>query len=305
MKTFANAAARYAHYVLPGEVNTEFKQLDTDEVYVAARQGAGAQAWELSYEVGGDAALQDGNYADIEVSESGARMSLRGVATESGNSTLETGTDQNNYALAATTRALYVTPTSSFTFTGFSGGQITGRLVALHNIGDLPFFIAHDSPSSSAFFNRVYLPNATRLVVRPGDSVWLRQADVYWRPMSVVHEDGYQLLSDDNTVAFDVSLARNGTVTLAGSRVLAFSNVTAGESGYLRIIQDGSGSHALTSITVNGSAADVHIPGGAAALATLLHADANNSDLIGWVYDGTNLLVWNEATASFSTIDAV
>lgn len=302
MKTFADAAARYAYYVLPDDVRTEFKQLDTGEVYVATRQGAGAQAWELSYEVGGTV-LEDGNYADIEVSESGTRLQLRGVATESGNSTLETGTDQNNYALAANTRVLYVTPTSAFTFTGFSGGQITGRMVALHNIGDLPFFIAHDSAASSAFFNRVYLPNATRLVVRPGDSVWLRQADVYWRPMSVVHEDGYQSLSDDNTVTYDVSLARNGTVTLAGSRVLAFTNVTAGESGYLRIIQDATGSRALTSITVNGSSADVHIPGGTAALATLLHAAANNSDLLGWVYDGTSLLVWNEASTSFSSID--
>lgn len=304
MKTFANAAARYAHYVLPGEVDTEFKQLDTDEVYVATRQGAGAQAWELSYEVGGgSAALADGTYADIEVSSSGTRMSLRGIATLDGNTSVVISEDQNNYVLASTLRALYVTADEPFTFTGFEGNGTTGRTVLIHNVGDLPFFIAHNSASSSAFFNRVYLPNATRLVVRPGDTVWLRLVDVYWRALGVVHGDGQQTLSDSATVEFDVSLARNATVTLAGSRILAFTNATDGERGTLRVIQDGAGSHAFTSITINGSAADVHIPGGPAALAALLHADANNSDLLGWFYDGSRLLVWNEASTSFSSID--
>lgn len=305
MKTFADAAARYAYYVQPEDVRTEFKQLDTNEVYVASRQGAGAQAWELSYEVGGGG-LEDGDYGDIIVSSTGTRLFLRGLAIGSGIETPTIGTDQNNYPVAANTSVIAVIPTATFTFTGFDEANDTqGRMVLLQNAGEdgFPFFIAHRSASSNAFFCRVNLTNAQRLVVRQGEGVWLRLTGVYWQPVSIVHGDGQQTLTDDATVTFDVSLARNATVTLTASRALSFTNLTSGDRGLLRVIQDGAGGWQFTSIT--GLAGDAaHIPGGAAALPTLLNGTASTSDLLGWEYDGTNLLVWNEGEAFASSSGA-
>ena len=53
-------------------------------------------------------------------------------------------------------------------------------------------------------------------------------------------------LSDGATIAVDLSLGNNFTVTLAGNRTLgAPSNVTAGQSGVIVVTQDGTGSRTL------------------------------------------------------------
>lgn len=309
MKTFADAAARYAYYVRPEDVNTEFKQTDTSSVYIAARQGAGAQAWEFSYTVGGSGSLADGDYGDITVSATGTRMLLRGLAVASGMVTVSIGTDQNNYAIAATTSVIAVDPSAAFTFTGFDDGAVgavPGRTILLQNVSDggsaLPFYIAHQSSSSNAFFCRVKLPNATRLVVRPGEGVWLRLVGLYWQPVGLAHGDGQQTLTNAATITFDVSIARNATVTVDSSRILNVTNATSGDRGVLRVIQDTSESTLqFSAIQLNGAAGNVWIPGGkTAALSTLLVAADEESDLLGWYYDGSKLLVWNESSDGFS-----
>ena len=53
-------------------------------------------------------------------------------------------------------------------------------------------------------------------------------------------------LTDASSVAIDLSLANNFTLTLAGNRTLAApSNVTAGQSGVIVVTQDGTGSRTL------------------------------------------------------------
>ena len=53
-------------------------------------------------------------------------------------------------------------------------------------------------------------------------------------------------LTDASTIAVDLSLGNNFTVTLAGNRTLgAPSNVTAGQSGVIVVTQDGTGSRTL------------------------------------------------------------
>ena len=53
-------------------------------------------------------------------------------------------------------------------------------------------------------------------------------------------------LTDASTVAVDLSLGNNFTLTLAGNRTLAApSNVTAGQSGVIVVTQDGTGSRTL------------------------------------------------------------
>ena len=58
-------------------------------------------------------------------------------------------------------------------------------------------------------------------------------------------------LTDAATIAVDLSLGNNFTVTLAGSRTLgAPTNVTAGQSGVIVVTQDGTGNHTLSYNTV-------------------------------------------------------
>ena len=53
-------------------------------------------------------------------------------------------------------------------------------------------------------------------------------------------------LTDGATIAVDLSLGNNFTVTLAGNRTLgAPTNVTAGQSGVIVVTQDGTGSRTL------------------------------------------------------------
>ena len=53
-------------------------------------------------------------------------------------------------------------------------------------------------------------------------------------------------MTDAASVAVDLSLANNFTLTLAGNRTLAApTNVTAGQSGVIVVTQDGTGSRTL------------------------------------------------------------
>jgi len=52
--------------------------------------------------------------------------------------------------------------------------------------------------------------------------------------------------TDAATVTFDMSTSNVHTVTLGGNRILAVSNVTAGQFFYIRLLQDGTGSRTVT-----------------------------------------------------------
>lgn len=90
-----------------------------------------------------------------------------------------------------------------------------------------------------------------------------------------------QTLTDAATVAFDVSAGVNGHVTLGGNRTLgAPTNGQAGQSGIIRITQDGTGSRTLSFNAV------WKFPGGTAPT---LSTAAGSVDLLAWYSpDGTN-----------------
>jgi len=73
----------------------------------------------------------------------------------------------------------------------------------------------------------------------------------------------YVTLTDAATIAVDLSLGNNFQVTLGGSRTLgAPTNVVAGQSGVIRVVQDGSGSKTLSYDTI------YKFPGGVAPTLT-------------------------------------
>jgi len=100
-----------------------------------------------------------------------------------------------------------------------------------------------------------------------------------------------QTLTDATTVAFDVSLGVNASLTIAGDRTLgAPSNLNPGDSGNIAITQGAGGNHTLAYNAV------WKFPGGSAPT---LSTSAGDIDLLSWYSpDGTNVFaVLNNAFA--------
>lgn len=89
----------------------------------------------------------------------------------------------------------------------------------------------------------------------------------------------YVTLTDAATVAVDMSLGNQFQVTLGGNRTLgAPTNVVAGQSGVIRVVQDGSGSRTLAYNSV------FKFPGGTAPTLTTA---ANAVDLLAYHVEST------------------
>jgi len=79
-------------------------------------------------------------------------------------------------------------------------------------------------------------------------------------------------LTDAATVAIDLALGNHHQVTLGGNRTLgAPTNVVAGQSGVIRVVQDGTGSRVLSYNAI------FKFPGGTAPTLTTA---ANSVDLL-------------------------
>lgn len=93
---------------------------------------------------------------------------------------------------------------------------------------------------------------------------------------SVDTPDDYVTLTDAATVSWDMNVARNkAKVTLGGNRTLSITNALAGDSGILRVTQDGTGGRSLSfsgTFKTNGG-----------FISTTIGA----TSLIEWDYDGT------------------
>jgi len=82
----------------------------------------------------------------------------------------------------------------------------------------------------------------------------------------------YVTLTDQATVAIDLSLGNHYQITLGGNRTLdAPTNVVAGQSGVIRVVQDGTGSRVLSYNAI------FKFPGGTAPTLTTA---ANSVDLL-------------------------
>ena len=97
-----------------------------------------------------------------------------------------------------------------------------------------------------------------------------------------------QTLTDAATISYDVSSGRNANVTLTDNRVLNWTNPVAGQTGIVRIIQDGTGSRTITAYQLAGTASDVLFAGGTAPTLT---TTAGAQDVLEWYYDGADIHV--------------
>jgi hypothetical protein len=88
-------------------------------------------------------------------------------------------------------------------------------------------------------------------------------------------------LTDSATIAVDWNNSHNQYVTVAGNRTLTFSNPVAGSIYSVKITQDSTGSRTITWPST------VKWAGGSAPTLT---TTASRSDVIYFLYDGTNYL---------------
>jgi hypothetical protein len=90
-----------------------------------------------------------------------------------------------------------------------------------------------------------------------------------------------QTITQAASLAYDVSSGRNAAVTLSqAAHTLAFGNVSAGQTGTLKVIS-ANVLHTVTTYTVAGGA--VRHPGGTPV------ALGVGSTILGWYYDGTDV----------------
>jgi hypothetical protein len=83
--------------------------------------------------------------------------------------------------------------------------------------------------------------------------------------------------TDGATVTFDMDVSNTHTVTLAGSRTLAVSNVDVGQRFILRLVQDGTGGRSVTWFST------ISWPGG---LVPTLSTTGGDIDVFGFICTG-------------------
>jgi hypothetical protein len=289
MRTFANQAERLAYAVLPHEAvqGVQWKQTegsddpDVPEIYRAVRQGTGAQCWEKAYtDAGGSGAALTTPVLSVTISSDQHNWAPTG------------GDAANLWRIAPSGATRMITGISS----AFAlNGDGTGRVLVLLNVSVVHTLVIGENTGDSDLANR-FLGNLD-VAITPGEGIIVAYdvASTCWRVLSPTWPRHIEL-SEAATIAWDVRRGLNATVSLTASRALAMTGLTAGLGGVLRVNQDGVGGRKFTSLT--GDGAEAHVPGGAGAgVASLLTATADTSDLLGWFYDGTDLLVWNEGAA--------
>jgi len=105
---------------------------------------------------------------------------------------------------------------------------------------------------------------------------WINSVVKFQQPVTLTYA---------STITWNVGDYYNAQVTLTGSATLSVTGLQPGCYGTLKVIQGGSGSYTLTLPSSS------KVSGGGAGVITL-STSVGAIDVIGFYYDGTNLL-WN------------
>jgi hypothetical protein len=145
-----------------------------------------------------------------------------------------------------------------------------------------------DSSGNASFTNPVTIPAGSTVTgylatSAIGTTVQGYDADTaktdVAQTFTAAQRGAYVTLTDAATIATDLSLGNQFQVTLGGSRTLgAPTNVVAGQSGVIRVVQDGTGSRTLAYNSV------FKFPGGTAPTLT---TTANAVDLLAYHVEST------------------
>jgi hypothetical protein len=150
-------------------------------------------------------------------------------------STYQTQAGMSSYLTTSAAGSTYA-PLASPTFTGTvtipAGASISGYL---------------DTSTAGSTYAPLASPTFTGTVTIPaGASISGYAALASAQSFTAAQRGAYVTLTDAATVDIDLSLGNQFQVTLGGNRTLgAPTNVVAGQSGVIRVVQDGTGSRTL------------------------------------------------------------
>ncbi len=153
---------------------------------------------------------------------------------------------------------------------------LSGKPVGFVGDAGLTVEIYYSSSTSSWVWVRYYATNPdTRYQAYNVNNAVTDVAQTFTK----AQRGAYVTLTDAATIATDLSLSNQFQVTLGGSRTLgAPTNVVAGQSGVIRVVQDGSGGRTLAYNSV------FKFPGGTAPTLT---TTANAVDLLAYHVEST------------------
>jgi putative hemolysin len=203
--------------------------------------------------------LTQSNAASTYLTQSNAASTYQ---TQSGMSSYLTTT------AAGTTYAPLASPTFTGTVTIPAGASISGYLTTAN---------AASTYQTQAGMSSYVPTSAIGTTVQSYDADTAK-TDVA-QTFTAAQRGAYVTLTDAATIATDLSLGNQFQVTLGGNRTLgAPTNVVAGQSGVIRVVQDGTGSRTLAYNSV------FKFPGGTAPTLT---TTANAVDLLAYHVEST------------------
>ena len=186
-------------------------------------------------------------------------------------STYQTQSGMSSYlttSAAGTTYAPLASPTFTGTVTIPAGASISGYLTSA---------TAASTYQTQAGMSSYVPTSAIGTTVQSYDADTAK-TDVA-QTFTAAQRGAYVTLTDAATIATDLSLGNQFQVTLGGNRTLgAPTNVVAGQSGVIRVVQDSSGSRSLAYNSV------FKFPGGTAPTLTTA---ANSVDLLAYHVEST------------------
>ena len=166
-----------------------------------------------------------------------------------------------NYAFTGTVAGLTPTVSTHFATKGYVDAFVLGQTVPDGDRGDITVASSgtawtidnnaittakiNNSAVTEAKLSFTALKSTDLGVTVQGYDVDTAKTDVV-QTFTAAQRGAYVTLTDAATIATDLSLGNQFQVTLGGNRTLgAPTNVVAGQSGVIRVVQDGSGSKTL------------------------------------------------------------
>ena len=210
------------------------------------------------------------------------------LTSATASSTYQTQAGMSSYLTTSSASSTYA-PLASPTFTGTvtipAGASISGYLTSATAASTYQTQAGMSSYLTTSAAGSTYAPLASptftgTVTIPAGASISGYAALASAQSFTAAQRGAYVTLTDQATVAIDMATGNQFQVTLGGNRTLgAPTNVVAGQSGVIRVVQDGTGSRLLAYNSV------FKFPGGTAPTLT---TGANSVDLLAYHVESTS-----------------
>lgn len=153
--------------------------------------------------------------------------------------------DPSGHTFTVSSAGTVTHTTGSLTASQIVVGNGSGDLKTLGSLGTTTTLL-HGNASGGPSYAAVAYADMASGALAAGSDVQANTASKIATPAAIWGAGSVTALTDASTIAVDLSTGINFSVTLGGNRTLgAPSNGKAGQSGIIRVTQDGSGSRTL------------------------------------------------------------